>query len=175
MNSNTTTPVTNTGGRTPGAQALTVDLQINRVVLDAASARLPLVQAMERQRYGRAKTSLSTLAEDILKGWKPGQTKRTPAPGTAKCKHCWRVVKTYATGKLRVHGPAGDRCPPTWATGEGTSQDTSGPERADTRPLRFPMNRAEYENIKEAIHEHDQSVASVVSQRLAHFARTGAL
>lgn len=147
--------------------AITVDLEIRTVVLDAATLRLPLVQAEERQKYGKHRTNLSTLAEQILKGWEPGQTKRPPAPGKTVCPTCGREVKTYATGKLRVHGPAGDRCPTAYA------DDT--PKLRKTRPLRFPMNRAEYYEIRDRIHMHGQSVASVITQRLAHFARTGSL
>ena len=171
MSTKTTVPVTHAAQSDPGAGALVVDLEINKVVLDAASARLPLVQNQERERYGKAKTNLSTLAEDILKGWEPGQTRRPPAPASAKCEHCGKVVSTYATGKLRRHGKAGEQCPVSWVSKEAAA----GKGRADTRPLRFPMNRAEYDAIKERVHNHGQSVASVVTQRLAHFARHGTL
>jgi hypothetical protein len=146
---------------------MTVDLEINKLVLDAATARLPLVQAQERQRLGKANTNLSTLAEEILRTWAPGVTHR-PAPSPeVQCPHCGRTVRTYNTGKLRVHGKPGERCPETFVA--------SGPRVTETRPLRFPMNRAEYNAIKERIHIHGQSVASVITQRLAHFAREGHL
>lgn len=149
--------------------AITVDLEINKIVLDAASLRLPLVQRAERQRYGKAKTSLSTVAEEILKTWEPGATHRPAEPGEAVCPYCDRTVKTYTTGKLRRHGLGGNQCPVAWASHEAAA----GRAKTETRPLRFPMNRAEYNDIKERIHLHGQSVASVVTQRLAFFARHG--
>lgn len=151
----------------PSGEAMTVDLEINKLVLDAAAARLPLVQAQERQRLGKATTNLSTLAESILQGWQPGQTKRPPASPEVQCPHCKRMVRTYNTGKLRVHGKPGERCPETFVG--------DGPRITETRPLRFPMNRGQYNEIKERIHIHGQSVASVITQRLAHFAREGHL
>lgn len=151
----------------PASEAMTVDLEINTLVLDAATARLPLVQAQERQRLGKAVTNLSTLAEEILRTWQPGATKRPQPSREVRCPHCRRMVRTYNTGKLRVHGKPGARCPETFADG--------GPRVTETRPLRFPMNRAEYTDVKERIHIHGQSVASVITQRLAHFAKEGRL
>lgn len=150
------------------ALAMTVDLEINRLVLDAASARLPLVQDMERRQHGKASTNLSTLAEQALKTWEPSVTKRPSRTRRVECPHCGEQVHTYPTGKLRVHGPRDSRCPETFA-------DPKGPRVPNTRPLRFPMNRAEYNDIKERIHIHGQSVAGVITQRFAHFARTGRL
>lgn len=152
----------------PGAEAMTVDLEINRLVLDAASARVLVVQEAERKTYGKAHTNLSTLAEQILETWQPNLTKRQPARPKVMCPSCLEMVSTYNTGKLRVHGPADARCPEAFASPEG-------PKIRDTRPLRFPMNRARYNEIKERIHIHGQSVAGVITQRLAFFARQGHL
>lgn len=149
------------------SNAMTVDVQIKEVVLAAALARLPFVQQQERKDHGKTWTNLSTLAVDILTGWQPGVTTRTPQPKKTVCPHCGKEVYTYNTGKLRVHGKPGERCPETFV------QDAKG--APDTRPLRFPMNRAQYEAVKERIHFHGQSVASVLSQRLAHFAMHGKL
>lgn len=150
-------------------KSITVDVLISAVVLDAATARLNLVKRRERETQGKALSNLSTLAEKIILEWEPGQTKRgDPAP-EADCPTCGRTVKVYNTGKLRVHKhpDTGVRCP-----------DAFAPEisrKVDTRPLRFPMNRARYEDVKERIHIHGQSVASVITQRLADFARHGTL
>lgn len=151
----------------PHGEVIIVDVEINRIVIDAASARLPLVQDAERRQYGKAHTNLSTLAEEILETWKPGMTKRPPARPQAKCPHCEKMVSTYNTGKLKVHGPTDARCPETF--------DTKNLRVRDTRPLRFPMNRARYNQIKEFIRSDKQSVASVITQRFAHFARRGHL
>lgn len=150
----------------PESAAMTVDLQINRLVLDAAAARLPLVQEQERQRLGKANTNLSTLAEEILMTWHPGATTRPKSPPPVKCPHCSEMVHTYPTGKLRVHGKPGNRCPEAFV---------EKPRPTNTRPLRFPMNRGQYNVIKDHIHIHGQSVAGVITQRLAYFAREGKL
>lgn len=150
----------------PG-NAITVDVQISEVILAAALARLPFVQQVERRNHGKATTNLSTLAMDILKNWKPGDTQRPKDALEAECPKCHRVVKTYATGKLRVHGAPGERCPTAFVKGAR--------RKMVTRPLRFPMNRDEYETARDRIHIHGQSVASVISQRLKHFALKGSL
>lgn len=145
---------------------ITVDLQISKVVLDAVKARLPLVQKLEREQHGKAWTNLSSLAEQILRDWRPGVT-RIPKPLPREtCPHCGRDYALYANGKMRVHGPPGRQCPEYIARPR---------RRTKTQPLRFPMNRQEYEGIKELIRSHGQSVAHVITQRLAHFAREGHL
>lgn len=151
----------------PEEKAMTVDVQINRLVLDAASARLAVVQEQERLKYGKTWTNLSTLAEEILSTWRPGQTKPPQQGPKAKCPHCGTWVYTYNTGKLRVHGKPGARCPETYAEGRQRVRDT--------RPLRFPMNRGEYSALRASIREHKQTVAGVITQRLAFFAREGHL
>lgn len=145
---------------------ITVDLEINSKVLDAAIARLWHVQKAEREQYGRSSTSLSTIAEDILRRWAPGDTqpRKTKATERATCPHCQREYDLYVNGKMRVHGPPGKRCPEYFPR-----------PASERRPLRFPMNRAEYLLIKERIRYYGQSVAHVVTQSLAHFARTGEL
>lgn len=150
----------------PVPAAITVDLEISRRVLDAASARLPYVQEEERALYGKSWTNLSTLAETILKEWQPGDTKPPRPPGRAVCPNCGKEYALYANGKMRVHGPPGRQCP------EYIAQPKKA---AKTRPLRFPMNRREYEEIRDRIHINGQSVAHVITQRLAHFARKGHL
>lgn len=147
--------------------AMTVDVQISRLVLDAASARLALVQEQERRRYGKTNTNLSTLAEEILLDWQPGQTKPVDQGPKVECPHCGARVFTYNTGKLRVHGKPGQRCPVAYAEGQRRTRDA--------RPLRFPMNRAEYSQIRDAIRASKQTVANVITQRLAFFAREGHL
>jgi hypothetical protein len=149
------------------SEAQIVDVLIPALVLDVALARLPIVQGAERRAHGKASTNLSTLAVEILTSWKPGDTERPPQPKEAECPTCHRTVSTYPTGKLRVHGRPGQRCP------EAYVQDARG--KSDTRPLRFPMNRAVYEAVRDRIHFNGQSVANVISQRLTHFARTGHL
>lgn len=151
---------------TPSA-AITVDIAIPDIVLTSAQARLPFVQALERQKFGKHLTNLSTLAERILTTWHPGQTVRPELPPDAECPSCGKTVGVYMTGKLRVHGPAGARCP--------TSFVKKYKRVTTTRPLRFPMNREEYEAIAQRIREGGESVAGVVSQRLSHFAKTGSL
>lgn len=164
MNTVTTPAIDNSAAED---EALVVDVQISVVVLDAALARLPFVQAEEKKRNGKASTNLSTLAVAILTGWKPSDTKRPDSPRQAECPTCLRVVNTYPTGKLRVHGSPGKRCPTAWAP------DARG--KVNTRPLRFPMNRGEYEAIRDRIHIHGRSVANVLTQRLADFALNGEL
>lgn len=146
--------------------AITVDLEINSRVLDAASARLPYVQELERRHYGKSTTNLSTLAEQILKDWQPGQTKPPKPPGRAVCPNCRKEYALYANGKMRVHGPPGKQCPEYIAKPK---------KAAKARPLRFPMNREEYEQIRDRIHINGQSVAHVITQRLTYFAREGHL
>lgn len=158
-----------TGAEIPAGKvsaAITVDLEINSRVLDAASARLPYVQEFERQNYGKSTTNLSTLAETILKDWQPGDTTPPRQPGRAVCPNCGNEYALYANGKMRVHGPPGNQCP----------EYIAQPRKATrTRPLRFPMNRQEYEEIRNRIHINGQSVAHVITQRLAQFARKGRL
>lgn len=146
--------------------AITVDLEITRVVLDAAAARLPFVQDDEREMYGKAKTNLSTLAETILRTWRPDEMPQVKRNPRVVCPTCQQSVSAYASGKLRKHGPTGARCPQTHVPPPGKT-------KPDTRPLRFPMNRQEYSKIKRLIQNNGQSVASVVNQGLARFARTG--
>lgn len=150
----------------PKAQAITVDLEITRVVLDAAAARLPLVQGEEREKYGKAKTNLSTLAESILRAWRPSDSPQVKRNPRVTCPACHQLVSVYASGKLRQHGPMDARCPQTHVPPPGRT-------KPDTRPLRFPMNREQYSEIKRLIQNNGQSVASVVNQGLARFARTG--
>lgn len=168
-------------------QHTTVDLSIPVVVLQAAGTRIALKQAQERKANGRSATNMSTLAERILRNWEPGQTEPPPPPPTetAVCPHCGRTVKLYRNGKLRAHV----------RTVEKTIKDDQGKSRtvrvnaqcpeafaskrqeraAQVKPLRFPMNRAAYEEIAARIHEAGQSVAGVVTQRLRDFAKTGDL
>jgi hypothetical protein len=151
--------------------AIIVDLQINSRVLDAATARLPLVQHAERRKYGKARTNLSTLGEQILRDWEPTQTQAARKNKVVICPACQREVSAYRNLKMRLHGPVDDRCPQVYATND----NQPGVGRPPTRPLRFPMPRGEYEQIKNRIQVNNQSVAAVVTQRLATFAREGHL
>lgn len=145
---------------------ITVDVELATLVLDAAAARLPRVQNTERERYGKASTNLSTLAEAILRDWKPGDVPTVRRNPRVTCPTCGQLVSAYASGKLRQHGPADDRCPQTHVPPPGGG-------KLDTRPLRFPMNRAEYNEIKRLIQNNNESVAHVIGQGMARFARTG--
>jgi hypothetical protein len=142
-----------------------VDCQVPEIVLAAAKARLELVRDQEKEREGRKITTLSIVGAEILKQWKPGVTKSPAATRLATCPHCGREVGTYATGKLRVHGSPGNRCPEAWVKVVKKKQETA--------PFRFPMNREQYYAARDLIHFNGQSVASVLTQRLAEFARKG--
>lgn len=145
---------------------ITVDVEITALVLDAAAARLPLVQKAERAQYGKVKTSLSTLAENVLRDWKPDEAPTVKRNPRVTCPTCGQLVSAYASGKLRQHGPADSRCTQTHVPPPNGG-------KPKTRPLRFPMNRAEYNEIKRLIQNNNLSVAHVIGQGMSRFARTG--
>lgn len=110
----------------------------------------------------------------------PGQEPRLP--DKMRCPTCSLEQPVDAEGNLAEH---------TYETHEGTAKckaafvvmfplsvpmppGEDGEDKADDK-MRFPMNRAKYNEVKAAILEVGQSVAHVLTQRLEHFALTGSI
>jgi len=148
----------------------TVDVAVSELVIQAATTRIKMVRQLERKQHGRSSLNLSTLAEQILRQWTPEQTRPLPPPpdDQAECPTCGKRVKLYHNGKLRAHKNEGVKCPEAFASQAAAAAGT-------VKPLRFPMNRADYKRIAAEIHAANQSVANVISQRLKEFATKGEL
>lgn len=143
-----------------------VDVELKRVVLRAAVARLSLVCEAERQEHGVARTTLADVARTALTKWRPGGVPASP---------------------VRRHGRVPDATIRAWAVQHGYP-DAGAEDFKVTKPLRtayqeahaaevtalrFGMPRDSYDSIKAQIHDHNQSVAGVIQTALERFARTG--
>lgn len=91
-------------------------------------------------------------------------------PETVNCPACHAPVSTTKTGKLKQHGNR--KCAPAWVQLVPISSALP-PEGEGGDKMRFPMNRARYEAIRDRIAAEGQSVAHVLAQLLEHFAVTG--
>lgn len=125
-----------------------VDVDIQKAVLDAAKARLALINKEERARYGVVRTSLADVGRTILADWKPGRA----APNR----------------------PAGGG---TMATREGVRLNARGRRqfgaKRETRPLRFTMALATYSAAMDLLNAHGMNVTRALDEGLERFARTG--
>jgi len=126
-----------------------VDVDIQEPILEAARARLELINKAERETYGVVRTRLADIGRTILAEWEPP---KRGAPNRVK--------------------PSGDLETRTGIPLNARNRRQFG-GRQPTKPLRFTMAAATYRNALARLEANGMNVTRALDEGLEHFARTG--
>lgn len=138
-----------------------VDVQVSRVVLDAARARIAVVQEEERGCEGAHSTTLTDVARAAVLNW----TAPDGEPPARRRLATWADIRDWANDrKMPVPpGPPSAELRRAYRAAHGL----------DTQAFRFTLPERTYDTRRDMIRQAGYSVARVVETALATFARTG--
>lgn len=139
----------------------TVDVEVSKVVLDAAYARLELVREDEKARTGTSSTTMATVARQALLSWKPPKN-----PGPRKHRRAtFDQVRTWARAQGLDPGEGSPSPELRYAYREAHG--------LLTHPVRFTFPQERYAELRAEIHGRHYTVSRVIEAALERFARTG--